>query len=98
MKILDSASATGCGIPVAFTAALMALERALGEREAGQPRLVVDQHRTGAAFAAIAAGLCAGETDYFPQIVQQQQVVGRRIGARPAVKGEFEEACHVWFP
>ena len=45
-----------------------------GERDAGQARLAVDQHRAGAAFAAVAALLGAGEAD------------GRRAGTRAAAR------------
>ena len=63
------------------------------KREAGQARLVVDQHGAGAALAAVAAGFCSGQADDFPQIVQQQQIVGHRVHARAAVERELENAC-----
>ena len=56
------------------------------ERQAGEPRRVVDQHRAGAALAAVASRFCAGEADEFPQIIQQQKIVRHRIDARPAVE------------
>ncbi len=43
--------------------------------------VVVDQHRAGAAFAAVAAGLGAGEADDLAQIVEQQQIVRHRVDA-----------------
>ena len=53
-----------------------------GERQARQSRLVVDQHGAGAAFAAVAARFRSGQSDDFPQIIQQQHIVGapRRRG------------------
>ena len=39
---------------------------ARGERQAGEPRLVVDQHRAGAALAAVASRFCAGQADASP--------------------------------
>ena len=54
-------------------------------------RLVVDQDRAGAAFAAIAAGLGPGEADLFAQIIEQQNVVGDRIGAVTAVEPAFKQ-------
>ena len=39
------------------------------------------KHRAGAAFAAVAAGLGAGEADLFAQVIEQQNIVGDRIGA-----------------
>ena len=61
------------------------------EREAGQRRLVVDQHRAGAAFAAVAAGLGAGEPDLFAQVIEQQNVVGDRVGAVTAIEPAFKQ-------
>src|SRR6185312_10422015 len=51
------------------------------ERQAGERRFVVDQDRAGAAFAAVAAGLGAGEADLFAQVIEQQNIVGDRVGA-----------------
>ena len=51
-----------------------------GQRQAGEPRLAVDQHRAGAAFAAVAAGLGAGEADFLAQVIEQQNIVGDRVG------------------
>ena len=62
------------------------------EREARQPRLVVDQHGASAALAAVAARFCSSEADDFPQIVQQQQIVGHRIHARETVERKLENA------
>src|SRR5262249_48631345 len=64
------------------------------EREARQSRFVVDQHGAGAAFAAVAAGFCSSEADDFPQIVQQQYVIGHRVDAAAAVENELENARH----
>src|SRR6516164_383619 len=64
------------------------------ERETRQSRLVVDQHGARAALAAVAAGFCSSEADDFPQIVQQQQVIGHRIDAAAAVEDKLENAAH----
>ena len=58
-----------------FHAAALHLQRQGG---AGQARLVVHQHGAGAAFAAVAALLGAGQAQRLAQIVQQQQVSGTR--------------------
>jgi hypothetical protein len=55
--------------------------------------LVIHQHGAGAAFAAVAAGFCSSQADDFPQIIQQQQIVGHRVHARAAVERELENAC-----
>jgi len=54
------------------------------KREAREPRHVVDEHRAGAAFAAVASGFGSGQPDHFPQIIEQQQVVRDRIDPRAA--------------
>ena len=48
-----------------------------------------------AAVAAVAAGFCSSEADDFPQIVQEQQVIGHRIDAPAPVEREFDNACHL---
>ena len=55
-----------------------------GEGQAGVARPAVDQHGAGAAFAAIAADLGAGQADGLAQIVDQQQIVGDDIVALAA--------------
>src|SRR5690606_37291262 len=52
---------------------------ARGQRDAGQPRLAIDQYRAGAALAAVATLLRAGQADGLAQVVDQQGVVGDRI-------------------
>src|SRR5215471_761904 len=64
------------------------------EREARQSRLVVDEYGAGAALAAVATSFCSSETDDFPQIVQQQQIIGHRIDAAAAVENKLENAGH----
>src|SRR6516225_9682898 len=64
------------------------------KREARQSRLVVDEYGAGAALAAVAAGFCSSEPDDFPQIVQQQQIIGHRIDAAAAVENKLENAAH----
>src|SRR5262249_2424271 len=54
-----------------------------------------DQDRAGAALAAVAAGLGAGEPDHLPQVVEQQQVVGNRVDAPAAVQVELEDPRHL---
>ena len=66
--------------------------------DAGQPRRAVDQHRAGAAFAAVAAHLGAGQPDLFAQVIDQQRVVGHRVLARPPVHGEAEHGFHDAMP
>ena len=56
------------------------------ERQAVQSGFVVDQHRAGTALAAVAAGLGAGKADLLPQVIEQQNIVGDRIGAIAAVQ------------
>ena len=57
---------------------------ARSERQAGQPRLIVDQHGAGAAFAAVATRFRSGQPDDFPQIIQQQHIVRiASLRARP---------------
>src|SRR4029077_2783481 len=65
-----------------------------GERQARQPRRIVDQHGAGAALAAVAARFRSGQSDVFPQIIQQQNVVGNRVGAGAAVERELQNARH----
>ena len=64
------------------------------EREAGQARLIVDQYGASAAFAAVTAGFRSGQPDDFPQIIQQQHVVGNRVGAGAAIERELKNARH----
>ena len=70
---------------------------ARGERDARELRLAVDQHRAGAAFAAVAAALGAGEPQRLAQIVEQQRVIRDRILAVPAVDRQGKDALgHVF--
>ena len=69
-----------------------------GQREAGQRRFVVDQHGAGAAFAAVAAGLGAGEADFFAQEIEQQDVVGDRVGAVTPVERELKKPGQMFLP
>ena len=46
------------------------------------------------ALAAVATSFCSSETDDFPQIVQQQQIIGHRIDAAAAVENKLENAGH----
>src|SRR5215470_54923 len=64
------------------------------EREARQSRLVVDEHGAGAALAAVTTSFCSSESDDFPQIVQQQQIIGHRVDAAAAVENKLENAGH----
>jgi hypothetical protein len=64
------------------------------ERQARQSRHVVDQDRASAAFAAVAAGFRSGQPDDFPQIIQEQYIVGNRIGAGSTVEHELKNARH----
>ena len=68
------------------------------EREARQCRLVVDQHGAGAAFAAIAAGLCAGEPNLFTQVVEQQNIIADRIGAVTAIEPALQQTGQAFRP
>ncbi len=68
------------------------------QRQARQRGLVVDQHRAGAALAAVAPGLGAGQADGLAQVVEQQPVVGDRVGAPAPVQRELENTCHGPFP
>ena len=52
------------------------------ERQAGKFWLAVHQHGTGAALAAIAAGLGAGQSCDVTQIVEQQQISGTASACR----------------
>ncbi len=61
-------------------------------------RLVVDQHRAGAAFAAVAAGLGAGQADLLAQVVEQQDIVGDRIGAVAPVEPAFKQPGQTFLP
>src|SRR5262249_44786596 len=67
---------------------------ASGQREAGQPWPVIDEHRASAALAAVAAGFCSSEADDFPQIIQQQQIIWHRVDAAAAVENKLENAGH----
>ena len=71
---------------------------ARGQRQAGEARLVVHQHRAGAAFAAVAAGLGAGEADGLAQVVEEKAVAGDRVDAPAPVEGEFENSGHSGLP
>ena len=51
-------------------------------------RLAVDQYRTAAAFAAVAADLGAGQPDDFAQIIDQQHIVRYRIFTGTSIEGE----------
>src|SRR5690349_10277482 len=64
------------------------------KRQAGQAWRVIDQHRAGAAFAAVAAGFRSGHPDYFPQIVQQQKIIGNRVVPRAAIERKLKNARH----
>ncbi len=66
----------------------------VGEAQAGQHGLVIDQHRTGAAFAAVTAGLGSGEADHLAQVIEQQDVVGDRVLAFPSVQREGQDLAH----
>jgi hypothetical protein len=65
------------------------------QRAAGQARLAVDQHGAGAAFAAVATLLGAGESERIAQVVDQQCVLGHGVFARPAIDGQSEYGFHV---
>jgi len=69
-----------------------------GDREAGERRPVVDQHGTGAAFAAVAAGLGAGEADLFAQEIEQQNVVRNRVGAVTPIERELKNPGQKFLP
>src|SRR5262249_371744 len=62
--------------------------------QAGEPRPVVDQHRAGAALAAVTTGLGAGEPDDLAQVIEQQQVVGNRVDPPAAVQDRFQNPGH----
>jgi hypothetical protein len=47
-----------------------------------------------AAFTAITTGFRSGQANDFPQIVQQQQIIGHRIDAAAAVENELKNAGH----
>ena len=64
------------------------------QRDAGQPRLVVDQHRAGAALAAVAALLGAGQLQVIAQHLEQQRVVGHRHLVGAAV--DVQASAVVW--
>jgi hypothetical protein len=66
----------------------------LGKRQAGQARRIIDQHRASAAFAAVTAGFRSGQSDHFPQIVQQQEIVRNRVGPRAAIERKLKNARH----
>ena len=67
---------------------------ARGKRQARQDLAIIDQHGAGAAFAAVASGLRAGESHHLAQIVEQQQVVGHRIDPPAVVERELEQSGH----
>src|SRR5512145_19892 len=67
---------------------------ACGEREAGKPRLAVDQHRARAAFATVAAALRARQTAALAQVVEEKQVVLDRLLASAPVYGERNALGH----
>src|SRR5580700_4661669 len=51
--------------------------------------------KTGcAALAAVASRFRSSEADLFPQIIQQQNVVGNRVGAGAAVERKLQNARH----
>ena len=68
------------------------------QRQAGQRAAVVDQHRAGAAFAAVAAGLGAGQAHFLAQIIEQQHIVGDRVGAVAAVERELKQPGQEFLP
>ena len=68
------------------------------QREAGQHRLVVDQHRAGAAFAAVAAGLGAGKPDLLAQVIEQQDIVGDRVGAVTPIERALKQPGQAFLP
>ncbi len=68
------------------------------QRQAGQRRLVVDQHRAGAAFAAVAAGLGAGQAQLLAQEIEQQHVVRHRLAAVAAVERERKQPAQAFLP
>ena len=66
--------------------------------EAGQHRFVVDQHGAGAAFTAVAAGFGAGEADFFAQEIEQQDIVGDRVGAVTPIERELKKPGQMFLP
>src|SRR6185437_12734573 len=69
-----------------------------GQREAGQRGFVVDQNRASAALAAVAAGFSAGEADLFAQKIEQQNIVGDRVGAVAPVERELKQPGQSFLP
>src|SRR5262245_52088923 len=68
------------------------------QREAREHRLVVNQHRAGAALAAVAPGFSAGQSDLLAQVIEQQNIIGDRIGAVAAIESAFKQTGHAFRP
>src|SRR5690242_12293408 len=68
------------------------------QRQARQRRAVLDQHRASPAFAAVASGFGAGEPYFFAQVIEQQNIVGNRIGAIAAVESAFKQPGQPFLP
>ena len=75
------------GIAVLCCAAMAAAEEVWVKR----PSLSIREGK-GAAFATVATGFSAGQADHFPQIIQEQNVVGDGIGADAAVERKLQNA------
>jgi len=67
---------------------------AVRQRAAGQSGLVVDQHGAGAAFAAVATLLGAGEAQAVAQVVEQQCVFRDGFLAPAPVDPETQYPLH----
>ena len=66
-------------------------DRVAGERDAGEARLAVEQHRAGAAVALVAALLAAGEPEAVAQHFEQRPAWRRRDGEVGAVDVQHED-------
>ena len=71
-----------------FDAAAFAAHR---ERDAGWHRFAVDQNRTCAALAAVAAGLHAGKVRDIAQIVDKQRAFGDCVFTPPPVEPQSQQ-------
>ena len=68
------------------------------QSQAGEHRSVIDQHGTGAAFAAIATCLGAGQADFLTQKIEQQNVIGDRISAVTPIERELKQPGQTFLP
>ncbi len=72
---------------------------ARGERDAGEARLAVDEHRARAAFTPVAPLFRAGEADGAAQVVDEERVIGDRVLALATVDGDLQQPLrHIMFP